>query len=57
MTLGLLKEPNYETRVSLLAEAVATLTKKGITVLVENGQLHVQCLAEAERLLPASVEP
>jgi H+-translocating NAD(P) transhydrogenase subunit alpha len=37
MTLGLLKEPNYETRVSLLAEAVATLTKKGITVLVENG--------------------
>ncbi len=37
MTLGLLKEPNYETRVSLLAEAVATLTKKGITVLVESG--------------------
>jgi len=37
MTLGLLKEPNYETRVSLLAEAVATLTKKGITVLVEDG--------------------
>lgn len=37
MTLGLLKEPNYETRVSLLAEAVATLVKKGITVLVESG--------------------
>jgi NAD(P) transhydrogenase subunit alpha len=37
MTIGLLKEPHYETRVSLLAEAVATLTKKGITVLVENG--------------------
>ncbi|MEP7375088.1 MAG: Re/Si-specific NAD(P)(+) transhydrogenase subunit alpha [Chitinophagaceae bacterium] len=37
MTLGLLKEPDYETRVSLLAEAVATLTKRGITVLVENG--------------------
>ena len=37
MTLGLLKEPDYETRVSLLAEVVATLTKKGITVLVENG--------------------
>jgi NAD(P) transhydrogenase subunit alpha len=36
MTIGLLKEPAYETRVSLLAEAVATLTKKGITVLVEN---------------------
>jgi proton-translocating NAD(P)+ transhydrogenase subunit alpha len=37
MTIGLLKEPVHETRVSLLAEAVATLTKKGITVLVENG--------------------
>lgn len=37
MTIGLLKEPTHETRVSLLAEAVATLTKKGITVLVENG--------------------
>ncbi|HEY6506183.1 MAG TPA: Re/Si-specific NAD(P)(+) transhydrogenase subunit alpha [Chitinophagaceae bacterium] len=36
MTIGLLKEPTHETRVSLLAEAVATLTKKGITVLVEN---------------------
>ncbi len=35
MTIGLLKEPAHETRVSLLAEAVATLTKKGITVLVE----------------------
>jgi len=37
MTIGLLKEPTHETRVSLLAEAVATLTKKGITILVENG--------------------
>ena len=37
MTIGLLKEPHPETRVSLLAEAVSTLTKKGITVLVENG--------------------
>ncbi|MDP4261922.1 MAG: Re/Si-specific NAD(P)(+) transhydrogenase subunit alpha [Bacteroidota bacterium] len=37
MTIGLLKEPAHETRVSLLAEAVATLTKKGVTVLVENG--------------------
>lgn len=35
MTIGLLKEPTHETRVSLLAEAVATLTKKGITVVVE----------------------
>jgi H+-translocating NAD(P) transhydrogenase subunit alpha len=37
MTIGVLKEPNYETRVSLLAEAVATLTKKGVSVIVENG--------------------
>ncbi len=35
MTIGLLKEPAHENRVSLLAEAVATLTKKGTTVLVE----------------------
>jgi NAD(P) transhydrogenase subunit alpha len=37
MTIGLLKEPAYESRVSLLAEAVATLSQKGIRVLVENG--------------------
>jgi NAD(P) transhydrogenase subunit alpha len=37
MTIGLLKEPAPETRVSLLAEAVAALTKKGIDVLVESG--------------------
>ena len=37
MIIGLLKEPAHETRVSLLAEAVATLSKKGITVIVENG--------------------
>jgi H+-translocating NAD(P) transhydrogenase subunit alpha len=37
MTIGVLKEPQGETRVSLLPEAVAALTKKGITVLVEDG--------------------
>lgn len=37
MTIGILKESAPETRVSLLAEAVATLVKKGITVLVETG--------------------
>lgn len=37
MILGLLKEPALETRVSLLAESVAALTKKGISVLVETG--------------------
>jgi H+-translocating NAD(P) transhydrogenase subunit alpha len=37
MTIGLLKEPATETRVSLLSESVAALTKKGITVVVESG--------------------
>ena len=37
MTIGVLKEPSYETRVSLLPDAVATLTKKGIRVIVESG--------------------
>lgn len=37
MTIGVLKEPSDETRVSLLPEAVATLTKKGITVFTETG--------------------
>lgn len=35
MIIGVLKEPSHETRVSLLPEAVATLTKKGIEVWVE----------------------
>ena len=37
MILAIRKEPQFETRVSLLPEAVASLTKKGITVLVEPG--------------------
>lgn len=37
MTIGVLTEPGYESRVSLLPEAVATLVKKGISVLVEKG--------------------
>lgn len=37
MTIGVLKEAVPETRVSILPEAAATLTKKGITVLVEQG--------------------
>ena len=36
MIVGILKEPSTETRVSLLPEAVAVLTKKGIAVLVES---------------------
>lgn len=37
MIVGVLKEPQDETRVSLLPESVAQLTKKGIKVLVEQG--------------------
>jgi NAD(P) transhydrogenase subunit alpha len=37
MTIGVLKEPPHETRVSLLPEAVATLVKKNLEVLAEPG--------------------
>jgi H+-translocating NAD(P) transhydrogenase subunit alpha len=37
MIVGIMKEPGNETRVSLLPEAVAQLTKKSINVLVERG--------------------
>ena len=37
MTIGVLKEPAFETRVSLIAETIAPLTRKGIQVMVEAG--------------------
>lgn len=37
MIIGVLQEPAFETRVSLLPETVAVLTKKEITVFIENG--------------------
>ena len=37
LTIGILKEPLHENRVSLLPEQAATLVKKGITVVIENG--------------------
>ncbi len=37
MTIGILKEPQGEHRVSLLPEQVETLTKKNIQVIVEDG--------------------
>ncbi len=37
MIIGVLKEPSYENRVALMPEAVATLTKKNITVWVQDG--------------------
>ncbi|ULQ53098.1 Re/Si-specific NAD(P)(+) transhydrogenase subunit alpha [Flavihumibacter fluvii] len=36
MTIGVLKEPSFETRVSLLPESIASLCKKGHQLLVEN---------------------
>src|SRR5689334_14468928 len=35
MTIGVLKEPGFETRVSLIAETIAPLIKKGVQVLIE----------------------
>lgn len=37
MIVGVLKEPSFESRVSLLAEAVPVLVKKGVQVWVETG--------------------
>lgn len=48
MTTGLLKEPAHETRVSLLAESAAALTKKNITVWVEKGAGEKAFCSDAE---------
>jgi NAD(P) transhydrogenase subunit alpha len=37
MVVGILKEPSFETRVSLLPDAAASLIKKGIKVFIEEG--------------------
>src|SRR5690349_11168799 len=37
MVIGVLKEPSFETRVSLLPDAASALVKKGIKVFVEDG--------------------
>ncbi len=37
MTIGLLKEPDYENRVAMLPESVLTLVKMNVTMLVEKG--------------------
>ncbi len=37
MIIGVLQEPAFETRVSMLPETVAALVKKGVTVFVERG--------------------
>ncbi|MGC4234251.1 MAG: Re/Si-specific NAD(P)(+) transhydrogenase subunit alpha [Niabella sp.] len=44
MTIGILKEPAFEARVSLLAEAVVSLVKQNNSVLVEDGAgVHAFC--------------
>jgi NAD(P) transhydrogenase subunit alpha len=48
MTIGVLKEPSHETRVSLLAESVSALTKKGITIWVEKGAGEKAFCSDAE---------
>lgn len=48
MIVGILKEPSSETRVSLLPEGVAALTKKGIAVLVESGAGIKSSAADAD---------
>ncbi len=37
MIIGVLKEPDFEARVSLIAETIVSLVKRGITVWVEKG--------------------
>ncbi|HMH24917.1 MAG TPA: NAD(P) transhydrogenase subunit alpha [Puia sp.] len=47
MIVGVLKEPSFESRVSLLAEGAAALVKKGIGVWVESGAgLKASCSDE-----------
>jgi NAD(P) transhydrogenase subunit alpha len=37
MTIGVLKEPSFETRVSILPETAAAIIKKGVVVCIETG--------------------
>lgn len=48
MIVGILKEPQTETRVSLLPEAVSNLTKKGIKVYVESGAGNAAFATDAD---------
>lgn len=48
MTIGVLKEPSEETRVSLLPEAAGQLVKKGLKILVETGAGERAFAADAD---------
>jgi H+-translocating NAD(P) transhydrogenase subunit alpha len=56
MIVGVLKEPPFESRVSLLAESAAALIKKGIEVRVESGAGHkASCSDEDYQKAGASI--
>ena len=56
MILGVLKEPSFESRVSILAETAAALIKKGVVVWVEtNAGERAACPDEDYRKAGASV--
>jgi NAD(P) transhydrogenase subunit alpha len=58
MIIGVLKEPSFESRVSLLAEGAAALVKKGLTVWVESGAgLKAACTDEDYSTTGAIVQP
>ncbi len=46
MTIGIFKEPSFETRVSLLPEAVALLTKQSVTIQVERNAGRLACASD-----------
>jgi H+-translocating NAD(P) transhydrogenase subunit alpha len=50
MIVGVLKEPSFESRVSLLAENVAMLVKKGISVWIETGAGVKACIGNEDYL-------
>ena len=59
MTIGVLKEPGFETRVSLIAETIAPLIKKGVQVLVESdaGASAGAAMLTMKKLEPRSLHP
>jgi NAD(P) transhydrogenase subunit alpha len=58
MIVGVLKEPSFESRVSLLAESAAALVKKGIEVRVESGAGDkASCSDDDYKKAGASISP
>jgi NAD(P) transhydrogenase subunit alpha len=58
MIAGVLKEPSFENRISLLAETIVPLIKKGITVYVEPGAgTRASCNDDDYTKTGASIRP